>query len=159
MNQKDQETYRDILSVYEKRSTCARIKVACVIVKNGRNIVSGWNGALSGHVHCCDHFKDHTREQMLDEHRTFSLNNELHAEANCVAYAAKHGISVDGADAYVSYSPCLACAHSLAAAGIKRVFYKNVYDRTPEGVAYLQTHGIPVVQLEPSQNSGDSVCT
>jgi dCMP deaminase len=148
MSQKDQDTYRDILSVYERRSTCARIQVACTIVKNGRSIVSGWNGVLAGAKHCCEHFPDYDSATMDVAHRQFSIENELHGEANAIGFAARHGIAVEGADLYVSYSPCLDCAKLIAAAGIARVFYKREYDRTPEGIDYLNRHYIPVTKLD-----------
>lgn len=147
MSKKDQVTYRDVLGVYEQRSTCARIKVACTIVKDGRSIVSGWNGVPSGSKHCCDHFPNYNPETMDAAHRQFSIENELHAEANAIGFAAQHGIAVGGADLYVSYSPCLDCAKLLKAAGIKQVFYKILYERTPEGLDYLIRHGIPVTKL------------
>lgn len=148
MSNKDQETYRDVLSVYERRSTCARIPVACTIVRDGRSIASGWNGVLAGAKHCCEHFPNYNPETMDEEHRRFSIENELHGEANAIAFAAKHGIAIEGADLYVTYSPCLDCAKLLSAAGIKRVFYKRLYDRTPEGLEYLKRHGIPVTKLD-----------
>jgi dCMP deaminase len=153
MSLKDQHTYWDILSVYERRSTCARIQVACTIVKDGRSIVSGWNGVLAGSKHCCDHFHDYDPVTMDAAHRQFSIENELHAEANTIGFAAKYGIAVAGADLYVTYSPCLDCAKLISVAGIKQVFYKYRYERTPEGIDYLKRHGIPVNQLdEPPQN-------
>jgi dCMP deaminase len=153
MSTKDQDTYRDILGVYERRSTCARIRVACTITKNGRSIVSGWNGVLAGSKHCCDHFPNYDPVTMDAAHRQFSIENELHAEANAIGFAARHGIAVEGADLYVTYSPCLDCAKLISAAGIKQVFYKHRYDRTPEGILYLERHNIPVTKLdEPQQN-------
>lgn len=151
MSQKDQATYRDILDVLERRSTCARIQVACTIVRDGRNIVSGWNGVLAGATHCCDHFPNYDPVSMDAAHRKFSIENELHGEANAIGFAAKHGIAVGGADLYVTYSPCLDCAKLLSAAGIARVFYKRQYDRTPEGIDYLKRHGIPVTKLDDPQ--------
>lgn len=155
MSKKDQLTYREILKVYEKRSTCKRLQVACVVVRDGRPIVSGWNGTLSGDKHCTDHFKDYTNEEMQttmrETHHHFSKHNELHAETNAIAYAARKGISLEGADAYVSLCPCLPCSMLIAAAGIKKVFYENLYDRDIEGIKYLTDRGIQVSQLEQSE--------
>lgn len=44
-----------------------------------------------------------------------------HAEANLVAKAARHGIRTDECVAYVTHSPCAACARTLIAAGIRQV--------------------------------------
>lgn len=40
------------------RSTCARVQVGAVIVKNQRVISMGWNGVPHGQKHCYDHFKE-----------------------------------------------------------------------------------------------------
>lgn len=55
------------------------------------------------------------------------LSNSIHGEASLVAYAAKKGISLSGADLYVTTFPCPTCAKLIAEAGIKRVFYKDGY--------------------------------
>ena len=153
MSSKDRDTYMDILAAYEKRSTCKRVRVACVMVKNGRSIASGWNGVAAGSEHCEEHFHDISEEDLQTTHnaahRQFSIDNELHAEMNCVAFAAKEGISLEGSDMYCSYSPCGDCAKVIQAVGIKRVFYKKLYDRDPDGkfVKYLQQRNIVVEQL------------
>ena len=41
-----------------KRSTCARIQVGAVIVKDQRVISMGWNGVPHGRKHCYDIFHD-----------------------------------------------------------------------------------------------------
>ena len=154
MNTKDNNTYAEILSVYEKRSTCMRVKVACVAVRDGRSVCSGWNGSASDQHHCSDvmgtvEYQQLSPEEFKSVHREFSIDNEIHAEMNMVAYAAKHGISLNGTDIYISYSPCGDCAKVLQAVGIKRVFYKQMYDRDPTGkfVEYLRNRGIEVKQL------------
>jgi dCMP deaminase len=153
MSDKDRETYLDILSAYEKRSTCKRVKVACVAVKSGRSVASGWNGVAAGCIHCEDHFTQFTVAEMQTTqnaaHRQFSIENEMHAEMNCIAFAAKEGISLQGADLYISYSPCGDCAKVIQAVGVARVFYKKPYDRDPEGkfVEYLRSRKIVVEQL------------
>ena len=49
-----------------------------------------------------------------------------HAEANCISYAARNGVSLMGADLFVfPLAPCSACASSIIQAGIRRIV---IYD-------------------------------
>jgi dCMP deaminase len=50
-----------------------------------------------------------------------------HAEQNAVAQAARHGISLEGATAYVTIQPCSMCAKSLINAGVKEIHYAGAY--------------------------------
>jgi dCMP deaminase len=54
----------------------------------------------------------------------------LHAEQNAIIQAALHGVSSEGATAYVTHQPCLTCAKMLINAGIRRVVYAGNYPDT-----------------------------
>lgn len=118
----------EVLNAAEKNSTCCRLQVAALIVKDNRIISTGWNGVPSGLKHCSDVFKD-SGDNFMEEHKKFSEMYEIHAEQNAIAYAARNGICLDKCDIYVTYSPCVHCAKIIIASGIKRVFYKLDYDR------------------------------
>lgn len=151
MGNKDHTTNHDLLTVYEKRSTCARVEVAAILVRDGRVVSSGWNGVPAGAQHCEDKFAGVTDFELLhhDDHHDYSRNNEIHAEVNAIGYAAKNGIATDGTTMYITLSPCLECAKMIKAAGITQVFYKRVYDRDPfaTGADFLLRHGVVVTQL------------
>jgi dCMP deaminase len=49
----------------------------------------------------------------------------LHAEQSIVAEAAKNGVSLEGTDMYLNVFPCPLCAKLMAAAGIKKCFFKT----------------------------------
>jgi len=150
MKEKDIELYRNLLTAYNVKSTCARVKVSSIIVKNGRVVSTGWNGVPSGHVHCEEVFagRDMTDEVVKAEHKEFSERNEIHSEQNCIASAAKNGVSTEGCDMYVSISPCTACAKLIIASGIKSVYYLQPYDRETHGLELLQKSGIKVEQFK-----------
>lgn len=44
-----------------------------------------------------------------------------HAEANLIAFAARHGIRTEGCRVFVTHHPCSACARTLIQAGISAV--------------------------------------
>jgi deoxycytidylate deaminase len=51
----------------------------------------------------------------------------VHAEANAVFQAAKHGTLLNGCHAYVTASPCWRCFQALASAGCWAVTYQEFY--------------------------------
>jgi dCMP deaminase len=124
-------TFMAIADELSGLSTCSRQQVGAIIVKDGRCISWGYNGAPPGMTHCV-HEDDSPCE------------TATHAEANAIAAAARQGISTDGAHLYVTVSPCATCSRLLIAAGIVGVTYKTAYrDRT--GVEILQQAGVKVV--------------
>ena len=138
------ETFYEILETLEKRSTCKRLQVAALIVKDERIISMGWNGTRSGAPHCNDIFKDEDPDdpEFRKIHGEWSLKNESHAEMNAIAFAAKQGISTYGSDLFVTISPCVYCSHLIIASGIKRVFYKHEYDRSTDGLDLIKEANI-----------------
>ena len=140
--------YKEILQIIEKRSTCVRLKVAAILVKDDRIISTGWNGTPSKHKHCSEIFEGKDSEYIKAHHAEFSKNNELHGEQNCIAWAARTGIKTEGSTMFISYSCCTACAKLIIAAGIKKVYYIKEYDREPEGIDLLKSSGIEIKQLD-----------
>ena len=100
------------------RSPCERLQVGCVLVKNNRLISMGYNGFLGG----CEH-----KSIVRDNHEQATI----HAEINAVTDAAKRGVSIDGAEAYVTHYPCLNCYKALASSGVKKIYYNIDYKNDP----------------------------
>ena len=69
------------------RSTCNRLNVGAVLVKDNRIISTGYNGGISGDVHCLDEGC-----YMEDGHCLRSL----HAEENAILQCALQGVSTKG---------------------------------------------------------------
>jgi dCMP deaminase len=120
------------------RSACGRLHVGCVIVSGGehrnRLVAAGYNGFLPGTPH-------HSRVRDGHEQAT------VHAEQNAVADAARRGVSLAGATAYVSHFPCLNCAKMMAAAGIRRVAYHFDYNNDELVGELLSEAGVGVEQF------------
>jgi len=139
------QTFINIAREVAVHSTCCKLKVGAVIVKDKRVLSTGYNGVISGASHCEDMFvKD------SPEHEAWSIQNELHGELNAILHAAKSGISVDGATIYITVSPCNTCARAIIATGIKRVVY-NGPDRSckyDDGIAFLKNHQKTVKDFE-----------
>jgi dCMP deaminase len=112
------EYFMDIAKEVSSRATCDRKYVGCVIVKNKYIISTGYNGSVAGLPHC-----DDVGHLMVNGH----CERTSHAEANAIVQAAKHGVSTDGATAYITASPCWTCFKLLASAGIKRIVFGEFY--------------------------------
>lgn len=54
---------------------------------------------------------------------------DLHAEADAVCYAARRGIALEGATAFITRSPCNRCLPLLIAAGVTRVVHGDAIAR------------------------------
>lgn len=112
------EYFMNIADQVATRSTCDRKHVGAVIVRDKTILSTGYNGSLRGAPHCDDAGHDIEGDHCV---RT------VHAEANAVAQAAKHGVRIDEAEIYVTASPCLTCFKLVANAGISTVYYKEFY--------------------------------
>lgn len=114
-----------------KRSTCQRLQVGAILERDGRIIASGYNGAPSGMPHCdplvCRLDRPCTRT--------------VHAEANCIYFAARYGISTEGATLWSTDSPCKTCAEAIINAGIVEVIYEDQY-RDGSPLLILQAAGV-----------------
>lgn len=66
-----------------------------------------------------------------------------HAERNAIAFAARHGVALEGCDLYVTHMPCLPCSMAVVNAGVKRVIYDQEY-RIRDGVDLLARAGVEV---------------
>ena len=96
------------------RSSCDRLHVGCVLVKNNRIISAGYNGFLPGAPH---------ESIVVNNHEVATV----HAEQNAISDCANRGVSVKDAIAYITHYPCINCAKILASSGIKEIIYLNDY--------------------------------
>lgn len=125
------EKLLDHAHIEAAEGTCNRLKVGAVIALGGRVISSGYNGAPSKLPHCGDECYPHGPP----------CKRAVHAEANAIAFAAKHGIATDGATMVSTDSPCLSCARLIINAGIREVFYSREY-RDIQPLEELQQAGV-----------------
>jgi dCMP deaminase len=117
----------------KSRSTCQRLAVGAVIVRDKRMIAGGYNGSVSGGVHCIDEGC-----YVVDGHCV----RTIHAEMNALLQCAKFGVATDGAEVYVTHFPCVHCTKAIIQAGIKAVFYSEDYKNDPYAIELLQQAGV-----------------
>jgi dCMP deaminase len=119
------------------RSTCPRKSVGAVIVRDKALLATGYNGSLRGLPHC-------TEVGCLMENG--HCVRTVHAEANAILQAARHGVRIEGADVYVTASPCWECFKLIANAGLARVIYGEFY-RDERIKEFAGQAGIELVHL------------
>lgn len=148
MRRSRESVLMDTAHVFASRSTCSRAQVGAVIARDGRIIVTGYNGAPAGLPHC-DHTCTCTRYEGLTKIHNKGCpslqpcETATHAEANAVSFAARHGLATDGASLFVTMAPCLPCARIVINAGLIYVRYDATY-RDVSGVQLLLDAGIVV---------------
>lgn len=126
------ETLMSMAVTMGRRSTCSRAQVGVLLVSKDRRILgSGYNGAPAGMPHCA-HGADEAGCEVA-----------VHAEANAIAYAARHGVRLDGAELVTTLDPCAACARLVISAGLSVVWSGAQY-RAQQGVQLLNAAGIHV---------------
>lgn len=120
------------------RSSCNRLNVGCVLVSSGeeknRIIAAGYNGFLPGAPHT---------SRVQDGHEQATV----HAEQNAICDAARRGVKIDGATAYITHFPCIQCAKILAASGIAAIKYHTDYRNQDLVKELLAESGVKLIQL------------
>ena len=127
------DTLLTVAHVVASRSTCTRLHVGAVASIDGRILATGYNGAPAGTPHCTHPVSE-------------PCQRSVHAEANVVAYAARHGVSLQGAELYATDSPCYTCACLLINAGISTVVFVRRY-RDDSGLRLLADVGVKVYHV------------
>ncbi len=138
------EYFLEVMHALAKRGTCNRGRNACVIVKDHQILVTGYVGAPSGLPHCDEvgHLMRATIHE--DGSRTNHCVRTLHAEQNAVCQAARRGVSIEGATAYIRFESCWTCAMLFISCGIKRVVCEYKYHAGAEATKLMQSVGIQV---------------
>nr|QFG74404.1 MAG: cytidine and deoxycytidylate deaminase zinc-binding region protein [Megaviridae environmental sample] len=108
------EYFLGVCKLISQRSSCERLNVGCVLVKDNRILSTGYNGFISGAKHISIVKNNH--EQCT-----------VHAENNAIADCARRGVSTNGSTAYITHYPCINCFKLLVSSGIKEIKYLEDY--------------------------------
>ncbi len=131
------EYFMSVALLISLRSACDRLQVGCVLVSAGdcsnRIVAAGYNGFLPGAPH---------RSHVRDGHEQATV----HAEQNAIADAARRGVCLQGATAYITHYPCINCAKILASAGIRCIKYHWDYRNDSLVADLLRDGGVRIVR-------------
>jgi len=134
------ECYMKVAEAHAELSNARRKKVGCTLVTPLGVLLGGCNGLAPNSSNELE-YKDGPFEVLVTKPEV------IHAELNSILKAAREGVSVVGSTLYTTLSCCKPCSEMVAAAGIKRVVYKEAY-RDLSGLENLISKGIEVVQYE-----------
>lgn len=126
--------FKEIVTITAKRSSCSRLNVGCLLVKNNRIISQGYNGHLPGLPH----------ESIMENGHEIST---VHAEQNALVDCAKRGASCDECTAYITHYPCLNCTKLLLAAGIKTIKYIDDYRNNENVVSFCDKMSVTINKI------------
>lgn len=128
------EYFKNIVLTTSTRSSCNRLHVGCILVKDNRIISQGYNGFLSGHPH---------ESIIINNHEIATI----HAEQNAIIDCAKRGVNCNDSIAYITHFPCINCLKMLVQAGIEKIYYINDYKNDYENIKKLNIN-IPIIKLD-----------
>ena len=140
------KNFINIAKEISSASKCVSKQVGAVIVKDGRILSTGYNGTPAGFTNCCNHWDN----KYTKDHHEWSKTYEIHAEMNAIIWAAREGISIEGATIYVTLEPCSECSKNVIASGIKRIVYEKSYEHTNSSVItkFIQDNGVIIEQIK-----------
>lgn len=107
------------------KSPCLSRQIGAILVRDKSIVSTGYNGPARGYPHCFGECPRHTKGYKSGE----GLNEcpAAHAEANCIANAARIGASTIGTTLYMNcVLPCKDCATALVNAGIVEVIVNKL---------------------------------
>lgn len=137
MKTKFVKLYSDIAKRVAELSSARRLKCGAIIVRDDRIISIGYNGMPAGWDNNCEF------EQA--DGSLVTRPEVLHAETNAIAKLAKSTESGDGADMFITHSPCIQCAKLIYQSGIGRVYFGEHY-RLDDGIRFLKQSSIEIIQ-------------
>ncbi len=130
-------------------SNCSRRKFGALLLDPTRNVVlmDGYNGGPRGGGELCGGAVCLRTEAGVESSTRMEIGCH-HAEMNVVCNAAANGVSTRGAWLIVTGEPCLLCAKLIHHAAITRVMVVRGGYMGANGVDYLQSHGVEVVEVD-----------
>ncbi len=127
-----EEYYLNIASVVARRSTCLKVLIGAIIVKEDQIIAAGYVGAPRHTRSSLEHGFCLRRKLQIPSGTQYELCRSVHAEQNAIINAARAGVSLLGGDMYIFGEdrdsgktifafPCFICKKMIINAGLKRV--------------------------------------
>ena len=126
--------FKQLVEITSTRSSCARLHVGCLFIKDNRIIAQGYNGYIAG----CEH-----KIVLKDNHNI----GTIHAEQNAITDCAKRGVSSNECSAYITHYPCYNCMKLLVSSGIKEIKYINDYKNDTLVSELAKEANIAIIQI------------
>ncbi|OGJ43001.1 hypothetical protein A3B60_02640 [Candidatus Peregrinibacteria bacterium RIFCSPLOWO2_01_FULL_39_12] len=127
------EYYLDLAKSVCRRSTCTKVEMGAVIIKDDQVVATGYCGAPRGTKSSQEHGFCLRRKLGIPSGHRYEMCRSVHAEQNAIINAARSGTSLLGGDMYIygkiqgedgavlDAFPCFICKKMLINCGLKRV--------------------------------------
>ncbi|MCU0284952.1 MAG: dCMP deaminase family protein [Acidobacteria bacterium] len=135
--EKDQY-YLDIARVVANRSTCLKVQIGAIILKEDQIIATGYVGAPRKTKSCLQYDFCLRKQLNIPSGQQYELCRSIHAEQNAIINAARAGVSLLGGDMYIygennetkeiiNAFPCFICKKMIINAGLNRIITSIKY--------------------------------
>lgn len=128
--------HMNVATEYAKLSSCQRLKVGALLVKDGTPIAIGYNGTKPGQDNCCEGADGKT------------LPTVRHAEINALNKLWTTNEKATGSVLFVTHAPCMECAQDLFNAGVREYYFRWHY-RDDSGLEFLLKNGATIHKVLP----------
>ena len=133
------------------RSNCITRQVGAVIVRNNRQLATGYNGTPPGIKNCFEggcHRCQLRIQNKIESGQALERCLCSHAESNAIMHCAILGIEAGTKNAtlYTTFVPCLECTKMAITIGIKRFVCIDEYPESDNNL--LQEANVKVVQMD-----------
>lgn len=126
------EYYLGIAKEVSQRSTCFRVKIGAVVVKDDQIVATGYVGSPRKTKDCFEHNFCLRNELKIPHGHRYEICRSVHAEMNCLINAARSSGTILGGDMFIygeylpsgrkmNIFPCFICKKMIINAGLKRV--------------------------------------
>jgi dCMP deaminase len=122
--------YLDIAKEVAQRSTCLRVKIGTVIVRDDQIIATGYVGAPRKTLDCYKREICLRNKLNIPHGQRYELCRSCHAEQNAIINSARAGVSLLNGDIYnyaqdqngntIDGFPCFICKKMIINAGLNR---------------------------------------
>lgn len=143
------EYYLDLARSVCRRSTCTKVEMGAVIIRDDQVVATGYSGAPRGTKSSIEHRFCLRKKLGIPSGHRYEICRSVHAEQNAIINAARAGTSLLGGDIYIygkyrglegeeplDAFPCFICKKMLINCGLERV------------IVSLKDGGYKVFQIE-----------
>jgi dCMP deaminase len=130
------EYYLDLAKSVCRRSTCTKVEIGAVIIRDDQVVATGYCGSPRGTKSSLEHGFCLRKQLGIPSGQRYEMCRSVHAEQNAIINAARSGTSLLGGDMYIygkvrnedektfevlDAFPCFICKKMLINCGLKRV--------------------------------------
>jgi dCMP deaminase len=143
--------FMETAEVFSKLSTCTKLKVGAIIVKDDRIISIGYNGTPTGWSNECEEVvpvQVDVVSRTITPAQLITKPEVIHAESNAITKVACSSDSSKDAAIFCTHTPCIECAKLIYQSGISSVYYRNEFVSSKgSGLDFLKKCKIQVNQI------------